>query len=133
MKIAISKLVMPVIIWACCFAGMKNFCKVKVNDQETALRKSPVSYHMSFDNRDFFNEDFIEQSGKKSVEERKIEKITARMWTRPCQSMLTRYCGIFIEIKWPRRGLICTDKIYKDKLVMKFGYLQDRVTKTPVH
>jgi hypothetical protein len=28
---------------------------------------------MSFDNRDFFNEDFIEQSGKKSIEERKID------------------------------------------------------------
>lgn len=37
------------------------------------LRQSPVSYYMSFDNRDFFDEDFIERSGKKSVEERKID------------------------------------------------------------
>jgi len=73
MKIAISKHVVPFIIWACYFAGMKSFCQTKVNDQATAVRKSPVSYHMSFDNRDFFNEDFIEQSGKKSVEERKID------------------------------------------------------------
>jgi hypothetical protein len=37
------------------------------------LRRSPVSYHMSFDNRDFFEEDFIEQSEKKSLEDRKID------------------------------------------------------------
>ncbi|MBN1294566.1 MAG: hypothetical protein JXB48_22195 [Candidatus Latescibacteria bacterium] len=40
---------------------------------EEGLRRSPVSYHMSFDNRDFFEEDFIEVSGKKSVEDRKID------------------------------------------------------------
>lgn len=37
------------------------------------LRKSPVAYRMSFDNRDFFDEDFIEISGKKSIEQRKID------------------------------------------------------------
>src|SRR5690606_1425762 len=37
------------------------------------LRQSPVSYHMSFDNKDFFEEDFIEQSKKKSIEERKFD------------------------------------------------------------
>ncbi len=37
------------------------------------IRKSVVSYHMSFDNRDFFDEDFIERSGKKSIEQRKID------------------------------------------------------------
>jgi len=37
------------------------------------LRRSPVSYHMSFDNQDFFKEDFIEQSGKLSLEDRKID------------------------------------------------------------
>src|SRR5690606_36788627 len=37
------------------------------------LRKSPVSYHMSFDDRDFFEEDFIECSGKKSINERNID------------------------------------------------------------
>lgn len=36
------------------------------------LRKTPVSYHLSFDNNDFFKEDIIEQSGKKSLEERNI-------------------------------------------------------------
>jgi len=40
---------------------------------ENDLRQSPVSYHMSFDNRDFFEEDFIERSGKKTLEERKID------------------------------------------------------------
>ncbi|MCE5248823.1 hypothetical protein LLG96_01245 [bacterium] len=37
------------------------------------LRRSVVSYHMSFDNRDFFDEDFIEISGKLSVADRKID------------------------------------------------------------
>jgi len=37
------------------------------------LRKSVVSYHMSFDNQDFINEDFIQQSGKKTIEERKFD------------------------------------------------------------
>lgn len=37
------------------------------------IRHSPVAYHMSFDNRDFFEQDFIEQSGKKSIGERKID------------------------------------------------------------
>ncbi|MFC1694167.1 hypothetical protein ACFL1R_11745, partial [Candidatus Latescibacterota bacterium] len=37
------------------------------------LRKSPVSYHMSFDDRSFFEEDFIEMSGKKSINDRKID------------------------------------------------------------
>ncbi|MBA7471511.1 hypothetical protein ES707_06817 [subsurface metagenome] len=36
------------------------------------LRRSPVSYHISFDNRNFFNDDFIEQSGKLSIQDRKI-------------------------------------------------------------
>ena len=42
------------------------------------LRKSPVAYYMSFDNRDFFDEDFIERSKKKSIEERKIDFPEAR-------------------------------------------------------
>ncbi len=37
------------------------------------LRESVVSYHMSFDNRDFFEQDFIEISGKLSLAERKID------------------------------------------------------------
>jgi hypothetical protein len=38
-----------------------------------AIRRSPVSYHLSFDDDTFFAEDFIEASGKKSIEERKID------------------------------------------------------------
>jgi hypothetical protein len=34
---------------------------------------SPVTYHLSFDDRKFFEEDFIESSGKKTIEERKID------------------------------------------------------------
>ena len=37
------------------------------------LRMSPVSYYMSFDDRSFFEEDFIEISGKKSIDDRKID------------------------------------------------------------
>jgi len=37
------------------------------------LRRSPVAYHLSFDDRGFFDEDFIEISGKKSLQERKID------------------------------------------------------------
>ena len=36
-------------------------------------RRSPVSYHMSFDNRDFFEQDFIERSGKVTLQDRKID------------------------------------------------------------
>lgn len=43
------------------------------NDAGLGIRKSPVSYHLSFDNDDFFKEDIIEQSGKKTLEERKID------------------------------------------------------------
>jgi len=57
-------------IAAFCIAGTKAFCQQKANEP---IRRSPVSYHMSFDNKDFFNEDFIEQSGKKTLQERKID------------------------------------------------------------
>jgi hypothetical protein len=40
---------------------------------QTGLRTSAVSYHLSFDDDAFFTEDIIEQSGKKSLEERKID------------------------------------------------------------
>ena len=45
-----------------------------LNAGADALRRSPVSYHMSFDDSDFFKEDFIEQSGKKSVEDRNLHR-----------------------------------------------------------
>ncbi|MEX2574129.1 MAG: hypothetical protein WD317_07520, partial [Balneolaceae bacterium] len=37
------------------------------------LRRSPVSFHISFDQDRFYEEDFLEQSGRKSVTERKID------------------------------------------------------------
>ncbi|MBK8504425.1 MAG: LamG domain-containing protein [Saprospiraceae bacterium] len=44
------------------------------NKQEvTGFRTSPVSYHLSFDDDAFFTEDIIEQSGKKSLDDRKID------------------------------------------------------------
>ncbi|NND31317.1 MAG: hypothetical protein HKN76_01915 [Saprospiraceae bacterium] len=39
----------------------------------SGVRTTPVSYHLSFDDDKFFKEDIIEQSGKKSLEERKID------------------------------------------------------------
>lgn len=42
------------------------------------LRRSPVSYHLSFDNDDFFKEDIIQQSGRKTLEERKIDFPTGK-------------------------------------------------------
>ena len=71
----ISKITVLILISAFCIAGTKTFCQQKVNEP---VRMSPVSYHMSFDNKDFFNEDFIERSGKKSVEERKIDFPTGK-------------------------------------------------------
>jgi len=37
------------------------------------LRKSPVTYHISFDGKKFLDDDIITQSGKKSLEERQID------------------------------------------------------------
>ena len=42
-------------------------------DSPAQLRRSPVSYHVSFETTDFFADDIIAQSGKKSIEERKID------------------------------------------------------------
>lgn len=53
------------------FVLLKNESFSQVTDN-FGLRKTPVSYHLSFDNDDFFNEDIIEQSGKKSLVERNI-------------------------------------------------------------
>ncbi|NND06158.1 MAG: hypothetical protein HKN87_07250 [Saprospiraceae bacterium] len=39
----------------------------------SGVRTSPVSYHLSFDDNAFFDEDIIEQSDKKSLKERKID------------------------------------------------------------
>ncbi|MDH3648546.1 MAG: hypothetical protein OEQ53_02630 [Saprospiraceae bacterium] len=48
------------------------FCQHS-NEEGAGVRRSPVSYHLSFDDDAFFEEDIIEQSGKKSLEERKID------------------------------------------------------------
>ncbi|MFC1509267.1 CARDB domain-containing protein [Candidatus Omnitrophota bacterium] len=42
-------------------------------DSKAQLRRSPVSYHVSFETTDFFEDDIIAQSGKKSIEERQID------------------------------------------------------------
>lgn len=55
------------------FFVISSFSQRKTVTENFTLRTSPVSYHLSFDNQDFFNEDFIEQSGKRSLEERKID------------------------------------------------------------
>lgn len=56
-----------------CFAGIPAFNHSLTDSTRFDLRRSPVSYYMSFDNRDFFEEDFIEQSGKKNIEKRQID------------------------------------------------------------
>ncbi|MEX2573781.1 MAG: CARDB domain-containing protein [Balneolaceae bacterium] len=45
----------------------------RLSEADLTLRRTPVSYHMSFDSLDFFEEEFIESSGMLSIEERKIE------------------------------------------------------------
>lgn len=42
-------------------------------EQNLNLRSSPVTYHLSFDDREFLQEEFIELSGRRSLEERGIE------------------------------------------------------------
>lgn len=69
----ISKFVLSLLITVICFEGNLGFCQTISDSTILDLRRSPVSYHMSFDNRDFFEEDFIERSGKKSIDERKID------------------------------------------------------------
>jgi len=68
-----SKIAALLLITNTCFAGIPNFSSAVADSTIFDLRRSPVSYHMSFDNRDFFDEDFIEHSGKKSVKERQID------------------------------------------------------------
>ena len=63
----------PLLIILICFAGNEAFCHAVADSIKFDLRRSPVSYYMSFDNRDFFHEDFIEQSGKRSIKERQID------------------------------------------------------------
>ena len=55
----------------------RSYCQ-QGDEESMGLRKSPVSYHLSFDDDKFFKEDIIEQSGKKSLEERKIDFPKAR-------------------------------------------------------
>ena len=44
-----------------------------IGDSAFHLRKSPVSYHISFDDKKFLDDDIIAQSGKKSLKERQID------------------------------------------------------------
>lgn len=68
-----SKIITLLLITNTCFAGNPSSSNAVADSTKLDLRRSAVSYHMSFDNRDFFDEDFIEQSGKKSVKERQID------------------------------------------------------------
>ena len=54
------------------FHVVATFCQPSALEW-SGVRMSPVSYHLSFDDDAFFQEDIIEQSGKKSLEERKID------------------------------------------------------------
>lgn len=69
----IPKIATSFTIVCCCLLGIKSYSQTNVNTKEPGSYQTPVSYHMSFDNRDFFKEDFLEQSGKKSIAERKID------------------------------------------------------------
>ncbi|MEX2573780.1 MAG: CARDB domain-containing protein [Balneolaceae bacterium] len=42
------------------------------SEKNLNLRASPVSYHLSFDNMDFLEEEFIDLSGRRSLDEREI-------------------------------------------------------------
>jgi|GEM_PF-1988636 len=63
---------LTVIIW---LTGINGYSQSdayqSVVDRE--LRTSPVSFHLSFDNPDFLQEEFIELSGRRSLEQRKID------------------------------------------------------------
>lgn len=63
---------LPMLLF-CSLMGTVSWGQPDKNTIDPELRQSPVSYHLSFDNRDFFTEDFLEQSGKKSISERKID------------------------------------------------------------
>src|SRR5690606_35288277 len=49
-----------------------------VQNRDGGVRVCPVSSHLSFDNDDFFKDDIIQQSRKKTIEERKIDFPEAR-------------------------------------------------------
>lgn len=60
------------IFWVVAGLNDKTYCQdyapLRLNSSD-----APVNYHLSFDDDKFFKEDIIEQSGKKSLEERKID------------------------------------------------------------
>lgn len=58
----------------CLLAGIRSgIYSQNSADAVTGLTYSPLNYHLSFDDDKFFREDIIEQSGKKSLEERQID------------------------------------------------------------
>jgi hypothetical protein len=67
-----SKNIIVVLVMAMIFFFPEAYGQNKIIEKPYGLRTSPVSYYMSFDDRSFFDEDFIELSGKKKIEERKI-------------------------------------------------------------
>ena len=54
------------------FAGFLFVSNVFAED------KGPVSYHLTFDNLDFLSEDWVQQTGLKTIEERKWELVDGR-------------------------------------------------------
>ena len=65
---------------------------------------SPVRYHLSFDDDEFFKEDIIEQSGKKTLEERNIKFPEGRfgkgisMTEIPAKPDVTNMTGIDLDL-----------------------------------
>ena len=58
------------------------FLLMFTNFANSAERPRPVvNYHLSFENVDFFTEDFVHQSGKKTIEEREIDFPDGRFGT----------------------------------------------------
>lgn len=62
-----------VLFLACCLLIRISTGQVVMRDSALHLRKSVVSYHMSFDDKKFLDDDIIEQSGSKSLKERQID------------------------------------------------------------
>ena len=68
-KLNFAYLIICLVLWSIPF---KMYSQT-ANTLSVTVNQSPVTYHLSFDDHKFFEEDFIEASGKKSIEERKID------------------------------------------------------------
>jgi hypothetical protein len=61
------------LLLVCCLVLKESSAQIKTEGTPLHLRTSPVSYHTSFDQKEFLDDDIIEQSGKKSLKEREID------------------------------------------------------------